>query len=168
MRPRVLLMVTMAVSDVERSRTLVEEALALADAPWAKLEVHTAALEFSALSGDWAYATRLGDEILRMARASGARYHVAGICQAMGAHLRATGRHDEAEALLLEAQDLFRDMDCPWQLGRTQRELALLRRAQGREREASDLLREALGRFEALGAAPDIERTRALLSAVST
>jgi len=97
------------------------------------------------------------------ARAKGIRYNLAVICRAMGAYYRAAGKPGEAEALLGESRDLFHAMDCPWELGRTHREMALLRRDQGRADEATVLLKEALGFFEAMGAVPDIERTRALL-----
>jgi tetratricopeptide (TPR) repeat protein len=157
------LLVTLAIPDVERSRSLVEEGLRMADAPWTKLEVGIMALEYAALSGEWAHATQLGDELLQTARTKGMRYHLAVICRAMGAYYRASGRLGDAEALLGESQDLFRAMDCPWELGRSHRELALLRRDQGRTDEATVLLKDALALFEALGAAPDVDRTRELM-----
>jgi hypothetical protein len=81
----------------------------------------------------------------------------------MGAYHRASGRLEEAQALLGESRDLFRGMDCPWELGRTQRELALLRRDQGRADEAAVLLKDARSLFETVGAVPDIERTHSLI-----
>jgi tetratricopeptide (TPR) repeat protein len=162
-RPHNRLLIMLAIPDLERSRTLVEEALMLADAPWTKLEVGTLSLEYSALSGAWEYAARLGDELLETARAKGIRYNLAVICRAMGVYARTAGTPEKAEALLEESRDLFRAMDCPWELGRTYRELALLRRDQGRADEAAVLLKDALSLFEAVGAVPDIERTHSLI-----
>ncbi|MGH2348952.1 MAG: tetratricopeptide repeat protein, partial [bacterium] len=157
------LLITLAIPDLDRSRTLVEEGLRVAEAPWTGLELGTLALEFSALSKEWDYAIRLGDDMVETTRAKGLRYHLAIGCRAMGAYHRAAGRLDQADALLAESQDLFRALDTPWELGRTLRELALLRRDQGRTEEATVLLNEALSLFQAMGAVPDIERTRSLI-----
>ncbi|HEY3248995.1 MAG TPA: protein kinase [bacterium] len=143
--------------------TLVDECLRLAGAPVAKLESQTLALEFAALNAAWKYVEEFGEDTLERARRSGARLHLAMTCRALGAWRRDSDRLDEADALLREAQDLFLTLDCPWQQARTIRELALLRRAQGRKTDAASMLRDALTRFESLGAVLDIERTRALM-----
>jgi tetratricopeptide (TPR) repeat protein len=163
LRPFHRLLVTLAIPDFDQSRTLVEQALRVADAPWTKLEVGTLALEFAALSEEWEYAAGMGGELLETARSKGLRYNLAVICRAMGAYYRAIGKPEEAEALLGESRDLFQAMDCPWELGRTHREIALLRRDQGRADEAAVLLKDALSLFEAVGAIPDIDRTRELM-----
>ena len=157
------LLTAMAIGDHEKSRVVVEEGLRLADTPAAKLEIHTLVLQFASQAREWSYIDQLGSDTLDRARRSEGRYHIALNCRSLGIHRREHGRLDEAGVLLKEAEDLFRALDCRWQLGKTLRELALLRRAQGRSDDAARLIQEALTHFEALGAVPDIERTRALM-----
>ena len=157
------LLTAMAIGDHEKSRVAVEEGLRLADTPAAKLEIHTLVLQFASQAREWSYIDQLGSDTLDRARRSEGRYHIALNCRSLGIHRREHGRLDEAGVLLKEAEDLFRALDCRWQLGKTLRELALLRRAQGRSDDAARLIQEALTHFEALGAVPDIERTRALM-----
>ncbi len=157
------LRVALAIGEHERSRTLLEEGLRLADTPLAKLPLHALALQFACQTGEWHYIDEFGDESLEHARRSGGRHYVALNSRALGIHRREHSRLDEAEALLTEAVGLFRALDCRWELGKTLRELALLRRAQGRAEDATRLLQEALTAFEALRALPDVDRTRALM-----
>src|SRR3989304_1612992 len=77
-------------------------------------------------------------------RAAGAPLELALACRAVGASRRARAQPEEAEALLTEAEALLRTLDCRFELGRTLRELALLRRAQGRANDAARLLPAAL------------------------
>jgi len=160
------LMIAFALGDHERARTAAGEALRLADSPDARLDVHGLVLRWAADAREWHYFGEFGEEGLARARSSGSQYYVAMHCLPLGIHRLAHGRLGEAEALLGEAQTLFRTCDCRWDLGRTLRELALLRRTQERPGEADALLHEALGHFEALRALPDVERTRALMRGV--
>ncbi len=156
----------LAMDDTAAARAALTEGLRLADTPEAKLHMHSMALEFAAQAREWHYVDELGEVTLERARRSGGRRHVALSSRSLGIHRREHGDLDGAEALLAEAVTLFRTIDCRWELGKTLRELALLRRAQGRPGEADALLHEALGHFEALRALPDVERTRALMREV--
>jgi hypothetical protein len=157
------LVATLALGDHERSRMQLEEGMRTAEAPYAKLEINTQALELASLTEAWDDVARLAKENLARARQGEALWHVAVTSRALGMCHRASGRLDDADALLRESRDLFLTVDCPWQQSKTLREIALLRRDQGRNDEAAALLREALTLFQAMGAVPDIERTRALL-----
>ncbi len=152
-----------ALGDVQKAGGLVDEVLRLGDTPAARLECNALVLQFASEARVWHYVEEHGSDLLERARASGGRYLVALNCRSLGLHAREHGRLDEADALLSEASDLFRSLDCPWDLGKALREVAQLRRAQGRADDAARLLQEALTHFEALRALPDIERTRALL-----
>ncbi len=157
------LRVGLAIGDYDRTRTLLEEALRWADTPWAKLVLHTLALEFDSKSREWHYVDQFGEESLSRARQSGARHYIAMSCRALGIHRHEHDRLDDAAAFLAEALELFRALDCRWELAKTLRESALLRRTQDDRDEASRLLQEALAQFEALRALPDVARTRALM-----
>lgn len=162
-RPLVRLQIALAAGDHALAGAQVEEALSLADTPWAKLEVQAVVLQFAGQTQAWDYVNRLGDDTLARARRSGGPHYVALTCLALGIHRREHHDLDGAEALLKESVELFRTMDCPYDLARTLRELALLHRAQGRASDAVPLLQEALTHFESIGARPDVERTRALM-----
>jgi tetratricopeptide (TPR) repeat protein len=157
------LVASVQLGDFEQAGEQLETCLRLVDSPYARLEIHTQALELASRAQAWEYAERFGGENLTRARTSEAPWHVAVSCRALGVYHRASGRMDEADPLLRESQEVFRQLDCPWQLGKTLRELALVRKAQGRMDEAVVLLKDALALFEAMGAVPDIEHTRSLI-----
>jgi len=161
--PLVRLMAALAIGDHEKGRKVLEEGIRVADTPLAKLEFNTLALELASEVKEWRHIDELGADSLERARRGSAKHYVAQNCRALGIHRREHGRLDEADALLGEAEALFRALDCRWELGKTLRELALLRRAQERSDDAARLIQEALTHFEALGAVPDVERTRALM-----
>ena len=163
-----LLFTALPMDDADAARAALTDGLRLADTPWAKLEMHSLALEFAARAREWHYIDELGEVTLERARRSDGRRYVALGSRSLGIHRREHGRLDEAETFLAEAVTLFRAMDCRWELGRTLRELALLRRAQKRSDDAARLLQEAVTHFEALQALPDIERTRVLMLAEAT
>jgi len=156
-------MAALASWEVELTRTLVAETLRMTESPWAQLHVRTLALAFAAEANEWNYVEDFGAETLSWSRQSGGQSLVAENCRSLGVHHREHARLDEAEALFSEAAELFRALECRWELGKTLRELALLRRAQGRADDAARLLQEALTHFETLRALPDAERTRALM-----
>ena len=147
----------------ERCAPLLEEALRLADTPYARLEVQCLALEYAARFQEWRIVDEFGDDTLARARRSEGPLFIARCCRALATHRRALGRLDEADAFVTEGIALFRRLDCPWELGLALRELALLRMAQSRAQEAADALREALTLFDRNGARPDAEQIRALL-----
>lgn len=70
------------------------------------------------------------------------------------------GRHSEAETRLQQALQIFEAMEARWQLGRTLAVLAELDLARSNPGAAWEHWAAALAEFEAIGAAPDVERTR--------
>ena len=88
--------------------------------------------------------------------------------RAWGVALRLRGRHDAAEARLQQARLMFGQLSTNWQLARTLVELAELALARGETAIARGHLTQALAGFEAMGARPDVERTRAALAALDT
>ena len=79
---------------------------------------------------------------------------------------RLAGELNEAQALGMQALEIFAHLDTAWQMGRTRLELASVARAQGDTVAAREHLAQALVQFERLGAAPDSDRTRAELAAL--
>lgn len=73
------------------------------------------------------------------------------------------GRFAEAETRLQQALRIFDAMGARWQLGRTLVVLAELDLARSDPAAAREHLAAALAEFEAIGAAPDVERTRAAM-----
>ncbi len=153
----------LAIGDLTKSGALVEEGLRVADTPVAKLEFHTVVLQFACQAGEWRHVDELGGTVHEQARRSGGRRFLALNCRALGIHCRELGQLDEAVRLLVEATDLFRALDCRYELGSALRELALARRLQGHAEDTARLLEQALACFEALEAGPDVQRTRALM-----
>jgi tetratricopeptide (TPR) repeat protein len=79
---------------------------------------------------------------------------------------RLNGAYDQAFARLNQALALFEDLEAGWQTGRTLLELAELALAQADRSGARDHYARALAAFEAMGALPDVQRTRAALQAL--
>jgi hypothetical protein len=75
------------------------------------------------------------------------------------------GRHSEAETRLKQALEIFEAMAARWQLGRTLTVLADLDLARSDPGAAREHLAAALAEFGAIGADPDIERTRTAILA---
>jgi tetratricopeptide (TPR) repeat protein len=76
------------------------------------------------------------------------------------------GEYAESEARLQEALKIFETLDTRWQWGRALFELGQLARAQNHTAEARDCFTHALAAFEELHAAPDANRTRAVLESL--
>ncbi|UCG25595.1 MAG: hypothetical protein JSW55_06295 [Chloroflexota bacterium] len=76
-------------------------------------------------------------------------------------------QYAEADARLTQALTLFDEIEAPWQIGRTLVEKAELALARSDEASARDDFSRALAAFESIGAAPDIEHTRAALTALA-
>jgi hypothetical protein len=83
--------------------------------------------------------------------------------RACGIAHRLEGELDQARIRLAQAQTLFGELGFRWQLGRTLAEMAELELALSDQASAKDHLSRGLAEFEAMGAKPDIERTRAAL-----
>lgn len=86
--------------------------------------------------------------------------------RARGVASRLAGAHDEAEAQLNQALEMFQQMGTRWQAGRTLAEMGELTLARSNAGAARDYFSQALAAFEALRAAPDVERTRMALEAL--
>ncbi len=157
------LLIVTALHDDALAAPLAEEGLRLADTPWAKLFTYTVILDYATQAKVWRYIDQLGTETLECARRSGGRPWVAATCLALGVHWREHGDLAGAEEFFTEATTLFSAMGARYDHARALREMALLRRAQGRSNEASTLFQEALTHFETLRALPDVARTRALM-----
>ena len=83
--------------------------------------------------------------------------------RAWGVAHRLQGEYEQAEARLNKALDLFTEMDTRWQIARTLCELGELAQARTETGVAHEYFSRALANFEALGAAPDVARTRKAL-----
>lgn len=158
------LLIVTALHDDALAGPLVEEGLRLADTPWAKIMTHTLILDYASQAKAWRYIDQLGTQTLERNRRSGGRPWVASTCLALGVHRREHDDLEGAEQFLTDAVTLFSAMGARHDHARALRELALLRRAQGRADDATRLLQEALANFEAVQARPDSDRTRALLT----
>ena len=74
------------------------------------------------------------------------------------------GRYSEAETRLQQALEIFEAIGARWQIGRTLAVLAELDLARSELGAARKHWAAALAEFEAIGAAPDAERTRAAMA----
>ena len=99
----------------------------------------------------------------RVAGRDGHRLYLAIAYRALGVGHRLAGERDSAETRLGEALTLFTQLGTRWQIGRTQFEFGELHRTHA-PAKAREYYLQALGSFEELQAAPDMERARAVLS----
>jgi tetratricopeptide (TPR) repeat protein len=83
--------------------------------------------------------------------------------RAWGVAYRLAGEYAEAEARLNQALALFRELDTPWQIGRTLFELGDLAQTREDVAGAQAHFSQALTIFEEMGAMPDVARIRAAL-----
>ena len=104
-------------------------------------------------------------ELERVAARDDHRLYLAIAQRALGVAHRLAGEHDAAESRLGAALTLFTRLGARWQIGRTQLELGELY-AELSTARAREYYSQALGSFEELRAAPDIERTRVVLSSL--
>ncbi len=84
--------------------------------------------------------------------------------RAWGVAHRLAGQPVESELQLQKALDLFEQLGTRWQIGRTLFELGELETLQNRSGAARDFFARALALFEAMQAAPDAARARAMLN----
>lgn len=105
------------------------------------------------------YAPRLEELALR----DDHRLYLAIAQRAWGVAHRLAGEYAESEASLEQAQQAFSQYGARWQLGRTFYELGELGLACADPETARQGFTLALAEFEAIGAQPYLERTRAAL-----
>jgi tetratricopeptide (TPR) repeat protein len=106
-----------------------------------------------------AYAPRLEQLALR----DGHRLYLGIAQRAWGVAHWLAGEPQPAEARLDRAIEIFRQLDTPWQAGRTYRLAGEMHRALSNREAARRHFEQAVQAFEALKAAPDLEKTRAAL-----
>ena len=94
------------------------------------------------------------------------RLYLAIAHRSWGVAHRLAGEYAEAEARLNQALELFDDLETGWQIGRTHVEVAELDLARNDQAGAREQFSRALAAFEAIGAVPAVERTRAALQAL--
>jgi tetratricopeptide (TPR) repeat protein len=87
--------------------------------------------------------------------------------RAWGVAHRLAGEYEQAAERLQQALQLFEGLKTRWQLGRTWLELGALAMAQVEPSEAREFFQCALDAFEDMRAAPDAERARVALDALS-
>jgi len=76
------------------------------------------------------------------------------------------GKYDDAEARLSQALALFRELEAPWQIGRTYYEMGQLDLARSERATAQHHFLEAVSHFETMKAVPDADRVRAALAEI--
>ncbi len=104
-------------------------------------------------------------ELERVAARDDHRLYLAIAQRALGVAHRLAGDHAAAESRLGAALALFTRLGARWQIGRTQLELGELYVEQSAVK-AREFYSQALGSFEELRAAPDMERARLVLSSL--
>ena len=93
------------------------------------------------------------------------RLYLAIAHRALGVEHRLAGEHAPAEARLRQALELFTRLGTRWQIGRTLFELGELNLPHS-PTKAREYYSQALGSFEEIQAAPNVERTRVALSSL--
>ncbi len=109
---------------------------------------------------------RYASELEVLAERDEHRPYLAIAHRAWGIAHRLAGNYDDSEQRLSMALEIFEELGIRWQLGRTLYEMAELDLARSDKAGARDRYSEALAAFEAMGAAPSIEQTRAALGAL--
>jgi class 3 adenylate cyclase/tetratricopeptide (TPR) repeat protein len=122
-----------------------------------------------------AIRTERSDEIKALLAlvAEAPKGHVPPYLQAQLAHYRALynateGRHETVEADLRSAIEILAKLGYPYWLARTQADLARWLMTMQRAGEADPLLADVVEVFTRLGAQPDLDRARALMSIVAS
>jgi hypothetical protein len=93
------------------------------------------------------------------------RLYLAIAHRALGVEHRLAGEHAPAETRLRQALAVFTKLGARWQIGRTLFELGELKLTHS-PTKAREYYSQALGAFEEIGAVPNVEGTRAALSAL--
>jgi hypothetical protein len=112
---------------------------------------------------DAADLARFAPRLAELAERDEHRLYRAIAHRALGVAERLAGRLDAAGALLDQALDEFIGLSTGWQIGRTECELAEVELARGDRTAGREHLSRALTAFDALQAAPDVQRIRAML-----
>ena len=109
--------------------------------------------------------SKYAPQLKRVAERDNHRLYLAIAHRALGVGHRLAGERDAAETQLGDALRLFTQLGARWQIGRTLYELGELYLAQSKEK-AREYYSQALGAFEEIQAAPNMERTRIVLDSL--
>ncbi len=99
-------------------------------------------------------------QLQALAERDGHQSYLAVAHRAWGVVHRLEGDYTEAEGRLSQALAVFEERGALWQIGRTLYEMAKLDLARSDLDAAFDHFSRAQAEFEAVGAKPDVERTR--------
>jgi len=122
----------------------------------------------AAQSHDVATIRRYSSLLEELATRDNHRPYLAVAHRSWGIMCRLNEEFAEAKVRLMQALELFEELQAHWQIGRTLVELAELSRAHSDATGARDYFARALSEFEALNALPAIEQTRAALEGLKT
>jgi len=129
-------------------------------------DVYMLLADTAAQRQDAAALLQYAPQLEELAVRDGHRLYLAIAHRSWGVAHRLAGEYPEAEARLRQALELFDQLETGWQIGRTRFELAELDVARLDQDGAREHFRRALAAFEAIGAVPAVERTRAALQAL--
>jgi hypothetical protein len=147
-----------AVGDHEGARTLAADVLAKAEASWRAPESALAMLDALASMERW---EELTEHVAHVRNFAGALVTLAPTCdRAEGLVRAAAGDLDSAAELFSRSLEAFDRLGERYEAARTREVLAGVTPTE----RGRDLLAEALGQYEDLGARPDAERARVLLA----
>ena len=128
-------------------------------------EIYMILTDTAAELGDADAIRRYAPELERLATRDDHRLYLATAQRALGAAHLVSGNHAAAESDFKEALALFKKLGARWQIGRTLYQLGALYLGQSKEK-AREYYSQALEAFEEIRAAPNIERTRAVLDSL--
>lgn len=126
------------------------------------LDIYASLVDMAMLQRDLAALRKYGPSLEEMAARLDHRLYLAAAHRALGVTFRLASEHSHAQTRLEQALSSFEVLATRWQIGRTLIELAELARDQSDLARARSYLTSALRAFEAQGARPAAERTRAL------
>lgn len=115
------------------------------------------------MQGDEAAIRQYAPLAEELALRHGHQLYLAIAHRAWGVAHRLAGEYAESAARLQQALAICRELGVRWQTGRTLYELGMLAAAQEDRDTARTHFTAAMADFEAMGAAPDLARTRAAL-----
>lgn len=120
----------------------------------------------AALVRDEAAIRRYAPMLEELATRDNHRHYLAIAHRAWGIAHRLAGEYDSAETRLMQALDVFGELETRWQLGRTLFEIGELEHARSNTEAARDYFSQALAAFEAVQAMPDAARTRNIVESL--
>lgn len=157
----------MGEGEFARIRHHLETARHASIAWWGDHDVCATLADVATMQGDAAALRQYAPLAEELAVRHGHVLYQAIAHRAWGAAHRLAGEYTEAAARLNRALDLFSESGARWQIGRTLFALGELAVDRNQPAEARDFFTRALAAFEEMRAAPDIARTRAVLSSGS-